>query len=58
MFAVPGDSIKFDNGEKIYLYVHTDRISLIDKEGKIRKNYLGSKANIVEIVNDIIILSD
>jgi protein SCO1/2 len=58
VFAVPGDSIKFDNGEKIYLYVHSDRISLLDKSGRIRKNYSGSKANVEQIVKDIITLSD
>jgi protein SCO1 len=53
VIAVPSDSTVFKNGKKIYYYIHTDRISLIDTEGRIRKNYLGSKINIDEIVNDL-----
>lgn len=53
VIAVPGDSTVFKDGRKIYYYIHTDRISLIDTKGRIRKNYLGSKINIDEIVNDI-----
>ena len=41
------------HGEQINYYVHTDRISLIDSKLNIRKNYLGSKADIKEIVQDI-----
>ena len=33
--------------------MHTDRISLIDKEGRLRKNYMGSKINIEELIKDI-----
>lgn len=51
--AVPSDSTIFKNGKKIYYYIHTDRISLIDDKGRIRKNYLGSKINIDEIVSDL-----
>ena len=50
---VPNDSTVFKDGRKIYYYIHTDRISLIDTEGRIRKNYIGSKINVDEIVNDI-----
>jgi protein SCO1 len=53
VIAVPSDSTIFKNGRKIYYYIHTDRISLIDAEGRIRKNYTGSKINIDEIVNDL-----
>lgn len=53
VIAVPNDSTVLKDGRKIYYYIHTDRISLIDREGKIRKNYLGSKINVDEIVNDI-----
>ena len=53
VIAVPNDSTVFKDGRKIYYYIHTDRISLIDAEGRIRKNYIGSKINIDEIVNDI-----
>ncbi|MCX6175148.1 MAG: SCO family protein [Ignavibacteriales bacterium] len=53
VFAVPSDSTIFKNGRKIYYYVHTDRIQLIDADGKIRKNYKGSTINVNEIVADI-----
>jgi len=53
VIAVPSDSSIFKDGRKIYYYIHTDRISLIDTEGRIRKNYIGSKINIEEIVNDL-----
>jgi protein SCO1/2 len=53
VIAVPSDSIIFKDGRKIYYYIHTDRISLIDTEGIIRKNYTGSKINIDEIVHDL-----
>ena len=53
VFAVVNDSTVFKNGKKIYYYVHTDRIQLIDQDGKIRKNYHGSKINIDEIIADI-----
>ncbi|MBI5730536.1 MAG: SCO family protein [Ignavibacteriales bacterium] len=53
VWAVPNDSSIFRNGRKIYYYVHTDRIQLIDADGKIRKNYKGSTINVNEIVADI-----
>ena len=53
VIAVVGDSSVTKEGEKIYYYVHTDRISLVDEEGNIRKNYLGSRAKIDEVVADI-----
>ena len=53
VIAVVGDSSVTKEGEKIYFYIHTDRISLVDKDGNIRKNYLGSRVNITEVVNDI-----
>lgn len=51
--AVPSDSTKMASGEMMYFYVHTDRINLMDDEGKIRASYLGSGLNIEKIVNDI-----
>jgi protein SCO1 len=51
--AVPGDSVITKEGKKIYYYIHTDRISLIDTAGRIRKNYKGSEIDIDEIKNDI-----
>ena len=53
VIAIVGDSTNFDDGSKTYYYIHTDRIQLIDQDGRIRKNYLGSKINIDEIVADI-----
>jgi len=53
VLAIPNDSTIFKNGRKIFYYVHTDRIQLIDTEGKIRKNYKGSTINVNEIVADI-----
>ena len=53
VFAMVGDSSVVNKNEKIYYYVHTDRISIMDGEGNIRKNYLGSKLNVEEIVVDI-----
>ena len=56
VFAIPSDTVKYVGGKDIYLYVHTDRISLIDPESRIRKNYSGSKINVDEIINDIKLL--
>lgn len=53
ILAVVSDSTVFKDGRKIYYYTHTDRIQLMDAEGKIRKNYKGSSINIDEIVGDI-----
>ena len=53
VMAVLNDSTIFKDGRKIYYYVHTDRIQLIDAEGKARKNYKGSAVNIDEIISDI-----
>jgi protein SCO1/2 len=52
-FAVAADTSYSEDGKKYYFFVHTDRISLIDKQGRVRKNYKGSTINIGEIVNDI-----
>lgn len=57
VLAVIGDSTIFKSGKKIYYYVHTDRIQLMDKDGMIRKNYKGSSVNVDEIVNDIKLLN-
>lgn len=50
--AVSGDTTMID-GAPSYFYTHTDRISLIDQKGFLRKEYPGSKSNIEEIVNNI-----
>jgi len=51
--AIPADSTYDDNGELSYNVIHTDRISLIDQEGKLRSNYKGSTANLDMILEDI-----
>lgn len=53
VFAVPNDSTVFKDGRKIYFYVHTDRIQLMDKGGVVRKNYPGSNIKVEEIITDI-----
>jgi protein SCO1 len=58
ILAIQGDTTKAENGSIMYFFTHTDRITLIDKEGKIRNEYRGSKTNIQEIINDIKILGD
>ncbi|MBZ0177908.1 MAG: SCO family protein [Melioribacteraceae bacterium] len=57
IFAIPNDTTMI-NEKEIIFYVHTDRISLFDEQGKIRKNYPGSTINIEEITNDIIDLAE
>lgn len=56
--AVPSDSTQMESGEMMYFYVHTDRINLMDEQGRIRANYLGSQADIEQIVNDIKLLAN
>lgn len=46
------------NGEPSYSMMHTDRISLIDENGILRKNYKGSTLNFDEIIKDIKSLKD
>ncbi|MGF1671250.1 MAG: SCO family protein [Balneolaceae bacterium] len=42
-----------DSGEAIYFLDHTDRVSFVDNEGNIRRNYYGSELNSEEVVSDI-----
>lgn len=51
--AVPADSSYDADGDLSYYVVPTDRISLIDQNGFLRKNYVVSIANIDKIVNYI-----
>jgi cytochrome oxidase Cu insertion factor (SCO1/SenC/PrrC family) len=41
------------NGDQSYLISHRDRISLADKNGRIRKHYKGSEFNPDELLEDI-----
>lgn len=52
-FAIAADTSYSEEGTPYYFFVHTDRISLIDREGKVRKNYKGSTVNLDEIMQDI-----
>ncbi|GAB4296255.1 MAG: hypothetical protein Kow0098_19280 [Ignavibacteriaceae bacterium] len=51
--AFPGDTTISPTGKIRYYMIHTDRISLVDKNHRLRKNYPGSTADIGVIVNDI-----
>lgn len=56
--AIKTDERTDEEGIPEYSMMHTDRISLIDKNGRLKKNYKGSTLNIEELVNDIITLED
>lgn len=51
--AIPADSTYDENGELSYNVIHTDRISLIDQNGRLRANYKGSTADLNMILEDI-----
>jgi protein SCO1/2 len=51
--AIPTDSSYDAKGELSYNVIHTDRISLIDQNGKLRANYKGSTADLSLILEDI-----
>ena len=53
IYAIPSDTIKYDKGGFTYSFIHTDRITLIDKESRIRKEYKGSIVDEKEIIKDI-----
>ncbi len=52
IYALPGDTTVVD-GDTSYFFIHTDRISVMDPEGKIRAEYKGSTANREELIKDI-----
>jgi len=56
--AIKTDENIDEEGNNEYSMMHTDRISLIDENGILRKNYKGSTMNIEELVNDIKTLKD
>lgn len=58
VIAIQGDTTYTDDHTPIYYFTHTDRITLIDKEGHIRNEYRGSKAPIREIIKDVKTLGD
>ncbi|MBT8386520.1 MAG: SCO family protein [Ignavibacteria bacterium] len=51
--AIPTDSSFFEDGTNSYSIMHTDRISLINNKGILKKNYKGSTINIEELITDI-----
>ncbi|MEO8232232.1 MAG: SCO family protein [Ignavibacteriota bacterium] len=51
--AIISDSSYDADGELSYNVIHTDRISLIDQEGKLRANYKGSTADLNMMLEDI-----
>lgn len=53
VIAIKGDTTTSPEGDKTYYMIHTDRISLIDKDGNVRKNYKGSAANVDSVVDDV-----
>ena len=56
--AIKTDETTDAEGNYEYAMMHTDRISLIDENGRLRKNYKGSTINIEELVNNIKTLKD
>lgn len=51
--AVITDSTYDSDGNLSYYITHTDRLTLIDQDGFIRKNYQGSVINVEEVLKDI-----
>jgi len=51
--AIITDSTFYEDGTFSYSIMHTDRISLINNTGILKKNYKGSTINIEELITDI-----
>ena len=56
--AIKTDQTVDEEGNPEYSMMHTDRISLVDENGILRKNYKGSTINLEEIIEDIKTLKD
>jgi len=56
--AIKTDLTVDEEGNPEYSMMHTDRISLVDENGILRKNYKGSTLNLDEIIEDIKTLKD
>lgn len=52
IYALPGDTTIIGQ-DTSYFFIHTDRISVMDPDGKIRAEYKGSTANREELIKDI-----
>jgi len=47
-----GDTTVAPSGGKTYYITHTDRISIIDQNTRLRKDYKGSGPNVKSIIAD------
>ncbi|GMU97898.1 MAG: hypothetical protein AMXMBFR51_06360 [Ignavibacteriota bacterium] len=56
--AIKTDEAIDSSGNYEYSMMHTDRISLIDENSSLKKNYVGSKLNVEELIRDIKLLKD
>ena len=52
IYALPGDTTIIGQ-DTSYFFIHTDRISVMGPDGKIRAEYKGSTANRKELIKDI-----
>lgn len=52
VYAMPGDTTVSGN-DTSYFFIHTDRISVMDPEGKIRAEFKGSTADRDEVIKAI-----
>jgi protein SCO1 len=48
--AMSGDTTITPKGDTLYYFIHTDRISLLDKQGRLRKNFNGSRVDKDELI--------
>lgn len=49
----PGDSSYMPNGELTYYITHTDKVALMDKNGRVRKFYRGNSLVAEQVIKDI-----
>jgi len=49
----PGDSSRTPSGKLTYYITHTDKVILIDKNGRVRKSYRGSTLVAKDVIKDI-----
>ncbi len=57
VYAIATDTV-VSGRDTSYSFIHTDRISLIDRDNNLRKEYSGSRANIKDIIKDVKALGD
>ena len=53
VMAIANDTTYTKSGQPVYFFTHTDRITLLDQNMRIRNEYRGSHADPQKIVNDI-----